>query len=193
MATFGFSPFFLDVGDNIFVKGKAQSQIGWGTYSTPQSIMTFRSGPPSVPAPLITEQTDTSITLDWGSNLRTAHDHSSTYDLEWSADGFAWVGLEYGTYATSYTKSGLRNGTSYSFRVRANDLCGASTWSAGTRVNVISNSRPGMVTGVSTYTVDCTTVVTWAAPLTGATSISAYVVEVRSQDGTFYAQDGLCR
>jgi hypothetical protein len=49
-----------------------------------------------------------------------------------------------------------------------------------------------MVTGVSTYTVDCNTMVSWAPPTTGSATIAGYNIEVRTKFGSFAAQQGLC-
>lgn len=40
METFTSSPFLLEVGDNIFVRGRAQSQYGWSEFSEPYQMLT---------------------------------------------------------------------------------------------------------------------------------------------------------
>lgn len=60
-------------------------------------------------------------------------------------------------------------------------------------MNVVSTTLPGMVTGVSTYTVDCNTMVSWAPPTTGLSQIAGYTIEVRTRLGSFAAQQGLCQ
>lgn len=133
METFTTSPFLLEVGDNIFVRGRAQSQYGWSENSEPYQMLTVQQRPGAPAAPVITEQTSTSISLDWGYQLANSNSQITTYDLDWSSDGRNWNPVESGTRQTSYTHSGMRPGVYYSFRVRATDACGTSDWSAPTR------------------------------------------------------------
>jgi hypothetical protein len=91
MQTFTGSPFLLELGDNIFVRGRAQSQYGWSEYSTPHQMLTVQQMPVQPAAPVITEQSSTSISLDWGSYPQAnINNQRTSYDLEWSTDGFNW-------------------------------------------------------------------------------------------------------
>jgi hypothetical protein len=80
------------------------------------------------------------------------------------------------------TVTGLTNGTSYTFRVRAFNAVGQSPWSAWSNA-VVPGDVPSPPLNVSATAADSSANVSWQAPLSsGASAITSYVV-TSSPDG----------
>ena len=83
------------------------------------------AGVPDKPTNLVATRGDTEVGLTWsasGNNGESIDEHQYTYD-----SGATWTTIDYsapgGANATSYTVTGLTNGTEYTFAVRAvNDI-----------------------------------------------------------------------
>jgi hypothetical protein len=82
------------------------------------------------------------------------------------------------------TVTGLTNGTSYTFRVRAFNAVGQSPWSAWSNA-VVPGNVPSPPLNVSATAADSSANVSWQAPLSsGASAITSYVVTSSPDDQT---------
>ncbi len=85
--------------------------------------------------------------------------------------------------ATSYTVTGLTNGTAYVFRVAAANAVGTGPWSATSPAYTPHATVPGLATGVVGSNATSTSIdVSWTAPYDGGSPILQYAVR-RSSDG----------
>ncbi|NKX93357.1 hypothetical protein HF995_08765 [Sanguibacter hominis ATCC BAA-789] len=163
--------------------------IGSGTAST-ALLGTVQTGNlsvvtlPSAPTTPSTTVNGTSITASWNALVAPATGSAQvpTYTLQYrskpagvSADG--WVDAGTGVNLTSYTVTGLAQGTVYQFRVRASNSEGVSAWS-GTREQT-TVAQPGPITRLTATPGLGSLRLTWSAPATTSTAGRAndYVVE----------------
>ncbi len=93
---------------------------------------TASAAPPSEPRSLTATAGDRSATLRWTAPASTGGPAILDYRVERSLDGTAWtlVNSRVSRTATSFTVSGLVNGTRYHFRIAARNSDGLGTWSA---------------------------------------------------------------
>ncbi|MEI7943576.1 MAG: fibronectin type III domain-containing protein [Actinomycetes bacterium] len=97
--------------------------------------------------------------------------------------------LNTGSTATSYTFSGLTNGTPYTFTVQAVSGFGTSVASSSSGV-VIPATAPGSPTGLTVSSRNQSLLLTFAAPSsTGGVSLSGYVIETSGDGSTWIAVD----
>lgn len=73
--------------------------------------------------------------------------------------------------------SGLANGTTYTFRVRATNAIGDSDWS-GPSAGVLVDVKPGQVSGVNATPGDSSAKLTWATPENAGSPITGYIITV---------------
>ena len=155
--------------------------------SDPSSTATATIGIPGAPSSLLPTALNTSIRLTWSAPVLTGGSAITDYVIEYSSD----AGANYSVFADglstslSATITGLTNGTSYLFRVKAVNTIGtgpasgvisAIPWS----VAVTSAPRDVVISTVSLEQL----VVRWTAPLTdGGSSVVDYIIEYSTNAG----------
>ena len=84
--------------------------------------------------------------------------------------------------ATSYTVTGLTNGTAYVFRVAAANAVGTGPWSATSAAYTPQATVPGVPTGVTGSNATATSIdVSWTPPADdGGSPVMAYVLRMSS-------------
>jgi len=140
---------------------------------------------PAVPSGLVASATTSSgTTLTWNAETGTV-----TYNVY--EDGGS-TPIAHGLSGPSYTVTGLKSGTQYSFTVAASNTSGASGQSAAVDVLLAPSAPTGLQAGDTTAT---STTLTWGA-VTGAQTYEVYedgasVPVATGLTGTTYALTGL--
>jgi hypothetical protein len=147
---------------------------------------------PSAPAtPEVYSRTGGSVTVEWNAPADGGLALSG-YDVEASTDGGTTWTLSVHTDAatTSATFDGLTAATSYKFRVKANNLLGASAASTVLTASTGALSAPGAVTDAAATPLAGGTSVslTWSAPAnTGGAALIGYGVFYNTGSSWKYA------
>ena len=96
--------------------------------------------------------------------------------------------LATGITATSYTASSLTADVVYTFKVTARNLVGLGTDSSelSVRAAAIPSVPAAPTTSVNT---NVSVTITWSAPSTGGSAITAYTVAIRQSDGTTFTTE----
>jgi fibronectin type 3 domain-containing protein len=134
------------------------------------------------PAGVVATPTNGAIALTWSAPTDTGGSALTGYVVEQSTDG----GVTWTTAATTATPSttltGLTNGTTYSYRVRANNSVGSGA--ASTVATTTPFTTPGSPRNVVALSGDTEVVLSWSAPTnSGGSAITGYVVQ-QSTNGT---------
>ena len=164
-----------------YFKVAAVNYVGTGSYSTVSASVTPRSVPPVVSS---VTAGNGSLTFTWNAITHGGN----TYRIYWGTDStFATAYSFTETPSTSYTATGLTNGTTYYFRVAG--------WIAGTEAsttNFSSNASgvPGAASAPTSLTVSSGRTgmsVSWTAPSSnGGSEITDYVVQYATTSGGAY-------
>lgn len=106
----------------------------------------------------------------------------------------SWVELKgYTTPSTTltYTKTGLTAGTSYTFRVRAQNSFDWGTYSDS--VIITASTVPDVISSAVTTTLIGSDVkIVWVAPTSNGATITAYQIVILQSDGTTYSESSYC-
>ena len=165
----------------------AENAAGTGAPAQASSTVT-PSAKAASPTGVIAAPTDGAIALTWTAPTDTGGSTLTGYVVEQSTDG----GVTWTTAATtaipSTTLTGLTNGTTYSYRVRANNSIGSGA--ASTVATTTPFTTPGAPRNVASFIGDKEIVLTWSAPTnTGGSAITGYVVQ-QSTNGTTWTTVG---
>ncbi|MFI5934531.1 fibronectin type III domain-containing protein [Actinoplanes sp. NPDC051494] len=162
----------LTNGTTYAVRVRAVNASGPGpaTASVPVTPATV----PGVPGPLSVAAGDSRAVLTFAAPAGTGGDPVTGYEVS-TDDGTTWTAL-----APDRTVTGLTNGTTYRFRVRAVNGIGTGPATAG--VDATPATLPGVPTDVTATPGDARAVVSFTAPADGGAPITRY--EVSTDDGT---------
>lgn len=160
----------------------AVNAIGQGAYSTASnSVTTLTPAVPSTPAAPTCVVGDGQVTVSWVAPNANGSAITS-YRLRRTVTGSGtWTTVS--SSATSpYSNTGLTNGTSYNFRIRATNSVGNSTESASS-VACIPATVPG-APGTPAGTAGPNSVaLTWTAAAANGSAVTDYVVQYRLGTG----------
>ena len=85
---------------------------------------------PNAPTISSTSKTNQQVTIDWTKGSTLNEPPTDTFTVQYQSSGGAWTNVAYDTTTPlSSTIRNLTNGTIYSFRVAANNISGASSYS----------------------------------------------------------------
>lgn len=131
----------------IRVKNVAES--GHVGFSDILEAETRAYAPPSVPRNVTLVEAGTeSLTIEWDRPSDTGGRRVAVYDVRYrKSNSDAWEEQE--SRDTSYTITGLDQGTEYLVGVRAVNVAGTGPWSPDLHANTIRNSRPIFSSGAS--------------------------------------------
>ena len=140
----------------------------------------------TAPRTLTATPASVQIRLSWLLPASNGGSAVTDYIIQRSANGTSgWVTINDGVRTTTtYTVTGLVNGTRYYFRVLAKNAIGTSV--ASNVVNAIPRTVPGAPTGLRATPGRRTVALAWNAPASGGSPISDYVIQ-RSTNGTTWA------
>lgn len=136
------------------------------------------TSPPAAPTDLSADSaavTENSVTLSWTDNA----DNETAFDIE--RDGTVLTDT-LGANVTSFTDTGLASATLYSYRVRARNVAGNSTWSNQTDVTT-ATPPPFQVVQVSGETTPAGTIVSGNYTWTYTNDDQAEVISERESGG----------
>lgn len=137
--------------------------------------------PPSAPgAPTSVSATagNAQLALTWTAPASNGGSAITGYTVEYTPSGGSPATANTGSAATSYTLTGLTNGTSYTVRVRAVNAVGNGTYSTAVTGTPVAVTAPGPVASFSVSGGGCGSVsVVWQAPVSdGGSAITGYRV-----------------
>ena len=162
----------------------ARNAEGDSPWSLPGSGQTGALGAPDVPHSLDATPGNRQVMLSWVQPSGGAE--VTGYEYEQDVSG-TWIST--GSTATSYTVTGLTNGQSYTFRVRAANSAGASAASTAS-ASVTPATVPGAPTGLIATVSDQRVDLIWTAPASnGGQSITDYEYE-QGGSGTWISTGG---
>ena len=162
----------------------ARNAEGDSPWSLPGSGQTGALGAPDVPHSLDATRGNRQVMLSWVQPSGGAE--VTGYEYEQDVSG-TWIST--GSTDTTTTVTGLTNGQSYTFRVRAVNSAGASAASTAS-ASVTPATVPGAPTGLSATVSDQRVDLIWTAPASnGGQSITDYEYE-QGGSGTWISTGG---
>jgi len=173
----------LTNGTGYIFRVAAVNAVGAGTYSSASTSVT-----PMRTASAPTNPTGTAgneqVTIAWDPPYNggsTVTDYSVQYS---SNSGATWsTAALTGSTSTSYTVTGLRNGSGYIFRVAAVNAVGVGTYSAPSTSST-PRTVPDAPSGVTATTGNTQVSLVWQIPAeNGGSNITDYVVQYSSNGG----------
>ena len=175
----------LTAATQYWYRVRAYNGTGTSSYAGPTSVTTLAAAvSPAAPTNLTATATSSSrINLSWTDNAN----NESGFRIERSPDGTAFAEIAtVGANVTSYANTGLTAATQYSYRVRAYNGTGTSSYAGPTSVTTlaagVSPASPTnlMATAASTSRIN----LSWTD---NANNESGFRIE-RSPDGTAFAE-----
>jgi len=167
----------LTNGTAVTVRIRAENSGGDSAYVTVSATPVAMLAVPGVPTSLQAVAGDGEVTLSW--SAPSSGGAVATYEVQHRTGSGSWTEVT-GITGTSHTVTGLTNGTSYQFQVRARNASGASAWTASQNATP-QVSAPGVPTNVNVDAGNAQLVVTWSAPSSGG-AVATYTVEYRLAD-----------
>jgi hypothetical protein len=194
-------PYNLVVDTTIAFKVSATNARGQGAFSPAntagvkaQTVPSQMAAPVSDPA----QTGESAIYVSWAALSTPAETGGSTvtsYHLEWDQGTGTWQALlgSPASLATSHTlTTAVVAGTTYYFRVRAENTHGLGEWSTSA---VIKAAQVPYQMVAATTAIDAATggvTISWTAPADGSDAIVEYKVEVQSGGGAFNTEATAC-
>ena len=155
--------------------------VGAGTAS---SVATKQAGdiPDTVTVLSATAQAGSEIVVTW--TAPSDNDYAITsYTVERSTDQTTWTTAGGGA-STTFTDTGLTDGTTYYYRVFSTNALGNSATSSV--VNDLAGDKPDQTTGLTGVALNETQIkLDWTAPGDNAYSITGYKIEVSPDNATW--------
>jgi len=169
----------LTNGTTYSFRVSALNTVGSGAAST--SVTSTPASVPTVPQALVATASNGQVLLAWSAPASTGGSAVTGYRIERSTDGITWNTISSGIAGTTYTVTGLTNGTTLMFRLAATNSIGDSAMtSAVTAIPAAPATAPQ--TFVATAG-DRAATLTWSAPgSNGGLPVVSYTIE-RSLDG----------
>ncbi len=154
----------------------AINAIGTGPPSDPTNAVTPNPSPPGQPTAVSAVRGDTVATVSWTAPLADGGAPVTSYVITPYIGATARPSTTTPTAATSFTVTGLTNGTSYTFRVAAVNSFGAGSPSLASGA-IVPAGPPGAPTGVVAVAGQLSASLSWTAPSSAnGTTITGYLV-----------------
>jgi len=172
---------------------KARNSVGDSTYSAVTSA--YAGVVPGAPSAPTATRGDGLATLTWLPPASVGSPALIDYYVEYRLSGATtWTRFADGTRSTTgATVTGLINGSSYEFQVKARNIVGEGAWSAPSSAVTIG-VLPGAVTSLSASPQDRAVNLSWVAPANaGKPSLTDFRIEykVNGQPDTAYVTFGV--
>jgi Fibronectin type III domain len=125
------------------------------------------------------------VSLSWTAPSSINGSAITDYTIQYSSNGgTSWSTFSHAaSTSTSATITGLTNGTSYTFKVAAVNAVGTSAYSTVSSA-VVPATIPSTASAPTVTAGDTQVAVSWSAPNANGCSITDYVVEYSSDNGT---------
>ena len=129
----------------------AVNGVGTGAYTAASSSVTPAAGtPPNAPTSLTATAGNAQIALSWTAPSAPGTSAISGYTVEYTPSGGSAQTVSTGSTSTSYTLTGLTNGTAYTVRVAGVSAAGTGTFTAAS--SSVTPSAMATVTGGTVIT-----------------------------------------
>ena len=163
---------------------------GGGSESIKYTILAIAPDPgdaPSVPTSVsATDGDDEESTVTWTDE--TDGDPTATYRIEHNIDsaGFTLATASVADGVETYTKTGLTNGETVIFRIRAENTAGNSAWvTLGSITPADPASAPSTPATPTVVAGEGTALIDWVAPSDGGSAITGYKIERKVGAGSY--------
>ncbi len=146
-----------------------------GVEPAPVTVTIPVEGTPDAPGRLTATAGNQQVTLSWSTPANDGGSPIARYEYrsQESGSGFtAWTTIPGGASATSYTVTGLENGTSYTFEVRAVNAVGGGEGTTASAT--LAESAPGAPANLTATGGDEQVALSWGAPDDGGSQILRY-------------------
>ena len=173
----------LTNGTPYVFKVAAVTAAGPGTYSSVSAAFTPRTSP-GAPQYLLATVGDRQSMVSWKAPLSNGGASITDYILQYSSDdGASWLTFPDGVSSSlSTVVTGLDNGQTYSFRVKAENVAGPGPFSAPTALLLKSASQPPQ--NLTATAGDRSIALDWDVPVDdGGSVISSYAIFYSSNNG----------
>lgn len=165
----------------------ATNSIGTGSNSASSTAVT----PAALPgAPTLGTLTPgaANVAISWTAPASNGGFAITDYTIEYSSNsGSTWIAFTHtASTSTSTSVTGLTNGTSYVFRVKAVTSIGTGTASATSDAQLVA-AAPGQPNAPTISNGNTQATVTWVAPAANGCAITAYKVEYSSNAGSTWS------
>lgn len=179
----------LTNGTAYIFKVRAITSKGAGAWSAPSAAVTPTSAP-SAPTSLAGSASPAAVALSWAAPSSNGGAAISDYVIQRAVSSatpvWSTVAKAVST-STSFTVTGLTNGTAYVFRVAAKNSRGTSVWTTVSDA-VTPRAAPGVPTALKVTASAGSVAVSWVAPaLNGGASITDYVLQYSSNAGVTWS------
>ncbi|MTA27758.1 MAG: hypothetical protein F2562_02745, partial [Actinobacteria bacterium] len=156
--------------------------IGAGGRGTPSTVSVTSRAVPAAPSNLTATSGNGQVVLSWSTPASDGGSPVDSYAIErMVVSSGIWTRIDT-TVSTSYTATGLTNGTEYAFRVLATNASGDGPSSVP--ANVTPATVPTQPLSVVLQVSDSALTVSWSAPASnGGSVVTSYIVET-SVDST---------
>ncbi len=166
----------LTIGQSYTFTVKASNSVGAGTASAPSNAVTPLAAVPSAPASASAAAGNAQAMVSFTASASNGGSPITSYTATSTPGGFTASGL-----SSPLTVTGLANGTSYTFAVKANNVAGSS---ASVTTNAVTPVAPppastvsGVPTAVSAVAGNTQASVSFTAPANnGGSAITLYTV-----------------
>ena len=144
-------------------------------------------GVPSEPRGLSATAGDQRVTLRWSAPFSDGGSAINRYEYRYRESGGSygeWATVSGGASATSHTVTGLGNGISYEFLVRARNAIGPGPESNEASAT-LDEAAPGAPAGLTATAGDESVTLNWSAPADGGSQILRYEYSYAARGETF--------
>ncbi len=172
----------VENGRKYYYRLRAINSLGEGPFSP--VISTMPVGPPDPPWNLQVAEGDGMVTISWRAPLRDGGSTVTGYLLSRvPAEGAFVEPLSLDAFTTSYIDTGVSNGMTYSYRIRARNLVGNSSWSE--TIEVTPCGLPGRPENLTAIGGDGRVTLSWDVPGdNGGVPIELYYVYIGLDEGS---------
>jgi len=152
----------------------AINAVGTGPDSAPSAAVTPGTIP-GAPSAVVGSAGNRSVALSWSAPSSNGGSAITGYRVTPYVGGVAQAAVSTGSASTSYTVTGLTNGTSYTFRVAAINAVGTGPDSTPSAAVTPSATVPGAPSGVVGSAGNASVALSWSAPAAdGGSAITGY-------------------
>lgn len=179
----------LTNGSSYIFRVAAINNVGTGPFSDNSSVVTI-AGTPTQPTNVVATPGNKSIWVSWTPPSNDGGLCIKSYKLEYSSNnGSSWIVYNTGTILTHtgvlVTDFRVVNGSSYIFRVSANNGILNSQYSANSAPSIPSPTSPQPPTNVRATALDASVSLSWNAPSdNNGSEIINYVIQQSSNGGS---------
>ena len=151
-----------------------------GTTPAPGDTVTPYTNP-DAPTDFTATPSNGAASLSWTAPTNTGGKAITAYEVQRSTDGTTWTTLSSAITGTTYSATGLTNGTPYYFQVAAlNDSTSISEWASTTTTPFTAPSTPTDLTATPS---DGQVVLNWTSAPNGGKAIMGYQVQYTATPG----------